>query len=226
MLSGLVTSTVFKKNLWAFLGPCVRGRGRPWYGTSAQPESHFACSSPKGSPWVVPSTSLRVSSELFLGILRGPGEGRGGAPGTVSLQNPEVTSRNACLRNADLSSRGNKRALFKRALCSLPDVWPLPPHASLPCLLSPPPLLSIASTLSELKWAIASPKKGQAMQRCHQEQSARSKGACLSHLELLPYFPRILGFGRKNESLPFGGNVFASTNKARKGRTGTRARPF
>ena len=43
-----------------------------------------------------------VSFELFLGILRGPGEGPGGAPGTVPLQNPEVTSRKACLRNADL----------------------------------------------------------------------------------------------------------------------------
>ena len=42
-----------------------------------------------------------VSFELCLGILRGPGEGRGGAPGTVPLQNPEVTSRKACLRNAD-----------------------------------------------------------------------------------------------------------------------------
>ena len=27
VLSGLVPCTVFKKNLWAFLGPCVRGRG-------------------------------------------------------------------------------------------------------------------------------------------------------------------------------------------------------
>ena len=53
--SGLVPSTVFKKNLWAFLGPCVRGRGRPWYGTSAQPESHFTCSSPRGAPRVVPN---------------------------------------------------------------------------------------------------------------------------------------------------------------------------
>ena len=42
-----------------------------------------------------------VSFELLLGILSGPGEGRGGAPGTVPLQNPEVTSRKACLRNAD-----------------------------------------------------------------------------------------------------------------------------
>ena len=41
-----------------------------------------------------------VSFELFLGILTGPGKGRGGAPGTVPLQNPEVTSRKACLRNA------------------------------------------------------------------------------------------------------------------------------
>ena len=28
-------------------------------------------------------------------------EGRGGAPGTVPLQNPQVTSRKACLRNAE-----------------------------------------------------------------------------------------------------------------------------
>ena len=79
-------------------------------------------------------------------------------------------------------SRGDKRALFKRALCSLPDFWPYPPHASLPCLLSPP--FSIPSILSELEWAITSPKKGQAMQRCHEEQSARSKGARLSPLDL------------------------------------------
>ena len=32
-----------------------------------------------------------VSFELFLSTLREPGEGRGGAPGTVPLQNPEVT---------------------------------------------------------------------------------------------------------------------------------------
>ena len=67
VLSGLVPSTVFKKNLWAFLGPCVRGRGRPWYGTSAQPESHFTCSSPKGAPWVVPSASLLNYFWAFLG---------------------------------------------------------------------------------------------------------------------------------------------------------------
>ena len=47
----------------------------------------------------------------------------------------------------------------------------------------PPPLLSIASTVRELKWAIMSPKKGQAMQRYYEEQSARSKGARLSPLD-------------------------------------------
>ena len=44
-----------------------------------------------------------VSLELFLSILRGPGEGRGGAPATVPLQNQEVTSRKACLRNAEIT---------------------------------------------------------------------------------------------------------------------------
>ena len=64
------------------------------------------------------------------------------------------------------AQEGTKRALFKRALCSLPDFWPWPPHAPLPCLLSLP-LLSIASLLSELKWASTRPKKIQAMhQRC------------------------------------------------------------
>ena len=47
----------------------------------------------------------------------------------------------------------------------------------LPSMPAFPPLLSIASALSEFKWAITSPKKGQAMQRYHKEQSARSKGA-------------------------------------------------
>ena len=42
-----------------------------------------------------------VSFELFLRIIRGPGDGRGGTPGTVPLQNQEVTSRKACLRNAE-----------------------------------------------------------------------------------------------------------------------------
>ena len=69
VLSGLVPSTVFKKNLWAFMGPCVRGRGRPWCGTSAQPESHFTCSSPRVAPRVVPSTSLLNYFWAFLGAL-------------------------------------------------------------------------------------------------------------------------------------------------------------
>ena len=46
-----------------------------------------------------------VSFELVLGILRGLGEGRGGTPGTVPVQNPEVTSRKACLRNAEITLR-------------------------------------------------------------------------------------------------------------------------
>ena len=78
--SGLVPSTFFKTYFWAFLGPCVQG----------------------GTEY--------VSFELFLGILSGPGEGRGGAPGTVPLQNPEVTSRKACLRNTDMIRKwGAKR---------------------------------------------------------------------------------------------------------------------
>ena len=56
------------------LGPCVRGRGPPWYGTSAQPESHFTRSSPRDAPRVVPSTSLLNHLWAFLGAL-GRGEG-------------------------------------------------------------------------------------------------------------------------------------------------------
>ena len=82
VLSGLVPSTVFKKNLWAFLGPCVRGRGRPWYGTSARPESHFTCSSPRCVPRAVPSTFLLHYFGAFLGAL-GMGEG---APLVQSLK--------------------------------------------------------------------------------------------------------------------------------------------
>ena len=44
-----------------------------------------------------------------------------------------------------------------------------------------PPLLSIASRL--IKVGNQKPKKGPAMQRCHEEQSARSKGARLSPLD-------------------------------------------
>ena len=87
----------FLRYFWAFQGACVRRRGRPWYGTSARAESHFTCSSPRRAPRVVG----HVYFEFFWGILRGPGEGRRGAPGTVPLQNAQVTSRKACLRNAD-----------------------------------------------------------------------------------------------------------------------------
>ena len=87
VLSGLVPSTVFKKNLWAFLGPCVRGRGRPSYGTSAQPESHFTCSSPRGSPQVVPSTSLLNYFWAFLVTL---GRGGGGGPSYSTFAKPRT----------------------------------------------------------------------------------------------------------------------------------------
>ena len=42
-------------------------------------------------------------SEVFL-VREGPlgGEGRGGTPDMVPLQNPKVTSRKACLRNAEI----------------------------------------------------------------------------------------------------------------------------
>ena len=50
-----------------------------------------------------PSGGTRYGSfALVLGILRGPGKRRGGAPGTAPLQVQKVTSRKACLRNADL----------------------------------------------------------------------------------------------------------------------------
>ena len=45
VLSGLVPSTVFQKNLWAFLGPCVRGMGAP--------------------PVTVPLHNLRVASHVL-----------------------------------------------------------------------------------------------------------------------------------------------------------------
>ena len=50
------------------------------------------------APQVGASTS---ALNFFGGILRGPGEGQGGAPSTVPLQNSKVTSRKAYLRNAD-----------------------------------------------------------------------------------------------------------------------------
>ena len=51
------------------LGTLYRGRGRPWYGTSAQPESHATCSSSRRAPWVVPSTFLLNVVWAFLGGL-------------------------------------------------------------------------------------------------------------------------------------------------------------
>ena len=66
--------------------------------------------------------------------------------------------------------------------CTLFSARFLASTASRPPLMAsfPPPSFSIASTLSELKWAITSPKKGQAKQRCHEEQT---KGARLSREE-------------------------------------------
>ena len=57
-----------------------------------------------------------------------------------------------------------------------------PPHAPLRCLLSPPTPLCCFHT-KRIKVGNHEPKKGQAMQRCHEEQSARSKCARLSPLE-------------------------------------------
>ena len=50
------TKYVFKELFWGVLGALCRGR--PWYGTSGQPESHFTRSSPRCTPRVVPSTFL------------------------------------------------------------------------------------------------------------------------------------------------------------------------
>ena len=85
----------------------ARGRGRPCYGASAPPASHFTRSSLRCAPG-----TKYVSFEILLGILRAPGEGRGGTPGTVPLRNPKVTSQKACLRNAESS-----------ACLILPEFW-------------------------------------------------------------------------------------------------------
>ena len=45
------------------------------------------------------------SFELLLGILRGLSGGRGGTPDTVPLPNPKITSRKACLRNAEQATK-------------------------------------------------------------------------------------------------------------------------
>ena len=63
---------------------------------------------------------------------------------------------------------------------------------------SPPPLYCFL--LGELKCAITSPKKGQAKQRCHEEQTARSKGAHLSPLDLsvMPLGRTVLNLAAQN----------------------------
>ena len=44
---------------------CGEG-GRPWYGTSAQPESHFTCSSPRCAPRVAPTWwTFRPRKKIF-----------------------------------------------------------------------------------------------------------------------------------------------------------------
>ena len=64
------------KYFWAVSAPCVRGRGRPWYGISAQPESHFTCSSPRCATRRVPSTLHQDYFWAFLGGTGGVAEGR------------------------------------------------------------------------------------------------------------------------------------------------------
>ena len=83
---------------WGILGALCKGKGAP--GTVPLHDLRFThmfftemC--PSGG-------TKHVSFELLLGIFRAPGEGRGGAPGTVPLQNPKVTSRKACFRNAEI----------------------------------------------------------------------------------------------------------------------------
>ena len=127
VLSGLVPSTVFKKNLWAFLGPCVREGGAP--GTVPL---HNVRVTPHVLHQEVPlGCTEYVSFESFLGILSGPGEGRGGAPGTVPLQNPEVTSRKACLRNADrLSLSAQKSASCRASALGFGALFSPPPPPS------------------------------------------------------------------------------------------------
>ena len=74
-----------------------------------------------------PSGTKYVSFELFLSILKKPGEGKGGgAPGTVPLQNQEVTSRKACLKNAETSQNISLAPSYKTCrYSSRPDmlVW-------------------------------------------------------------------------------------------------------
>ena len=105
---------------WPFLTWATWGRDKLilWYGTFAQPESHFTYSSPRFAPRAVPSTFLL---NCFWAFLAGLGRGED-ASGTVPLQNPKVTSRKACLRNAHFILRASDRdgengALAKRWFC-------------------------------------------------------------------------------------------------------------
>ena len=92
------TKYVFLEIFLGILGALCKEKGAPLVRTTAQPESHFTCSSPRDAP---SGGTKYTSFELLLGILGGPGEARGGGRGTVPLQNPKVTSRKACLRNAE-----------------------------------------------------------------------------------------------------------------------------
>ena len=47
VLSGMVPSTFLLEVFLGTLGALCRGKGAPWHGTSAQPESHLTCSSPR-----------------------------------------------------------------------------------------------------------------------------------------------------------------------------------
>ena len=97
-----------------------------------------------GAPGTVPLRNLRVTAHvlhqdvplewywvrffwIFWGHSEGPGEGRGGAPGTVPLQIPQVTSRKACLRNAEWRSSCKYRPearFFNSSSLPKPQVMP------------------------------------------------------------------------------------------------------
>ena len=69
----------------------------PWHKRAFWPGTRFAFLELIIVTKMRPSGGTKyVSFEFFLSILKGPGEGRGG---TAPLQNPEVTSRKAYLRN-------------------------------------------------------------------------------------------------------------------------------
>ena len=72
---GPCTKQVFFEVFLGIPRALCKGKGAPWYGTSARPESHFTCSSPRCAPGMVPSTFLLNCFWAFLGGL-GRGEGR------------------------------------------------------------------------------------------------------------------------------------------------------